>query len=721
MTKKIFLVVLVLLGTVLVSTSSCKNGDDDVTYSAEADSLLDVYSMRLENIIAVAGDAFEKSDSPNDASQYFDDILKIEGVKDVYNDDHAFYVEVEGWGVIPYIYSGYDKTKAVNTREINENVANGTRVVEGKIENDHTFNNGKTVCIINQQAGDDITTIDLEVENLKLNFEPKSNSISEMCKNFEDCGFTVKPFEGAKVTKEVYSEKLFEYDLVFILTHGCYEYKNDKLHWLLTGEKYDVLEHGWLKKFIRYIWYTQKEIEDINEEEIEEFLQLTKTQLRIAAVDEWHNNVKTVGYYLIVSENYINSSEKSFKNKNAIVYNCACQSLKGNTNLADVFLTRGAACYLGWTESDCRGSYAGKLLYNNMLNGQSVGDAYDDLPMNFSRSPGDDGAFLDRVYSKSRKDGHSICITRPKRYDADVDKVSETDFKVGLKGELTLLDVDMKEDDERSFGFFTSTDEDMSIKNYHPGTRMNGGHTFTFTSTLSVENLKPNTTYYYMAYLYDGKHYCLSDTSSFTTPDVSRIQHVVPDDLLNLMAPYIPIYDGANPPLIESLYKIHPMKLTYNSDPSSSYKPGKIVNDLFTNFYGQDMMTNTINYRGYSFDNKGDLFSEELGPGAFISGEDNNFTVFFNTTGVHYYDDGVATSKKAIIISGTKMPSGIKDLYYAFVMIDKDDPHNHLMKKDAFRVFIDGDGLADLLEENVSNSRSRGYSEKTQLPGCADE
>ena len=142
MNKKIFLFAFVLWGTLLVSTSSCKS-DDDLTYSAEADSLLDVYSAKLESIMTVAGDIFMNSNSPKEASKSFGEIRSIEGVKRVYSNNNAFYVEIEGWGVLPYIYSGYDTTKGINTRKANENVVNDTRAVVGKIENGHTFNNGK--------------------------------------------------------------------------------------------------------------------------------------------------------------------------------------------------------------------------------------------------------------------------------------------------------------------------------------------------------------------------------------------------------------------------------------------------------------------------------------------------------------------------------------------------------------------------------------------------
>lgn len=83
--------------------------------------------------------------------------------------------------------------------------------------------------------------------------------------------------------------------------------------------------------------------------------------------------------------------------------------------------------------------------------------------------------------------------------------------------------------------------------------------------------------------------------------------------------------------------------------------------------------------------------STDEGKGAFISGSGNNFTAHFNTEGV---SSGIST-KTPLVISGIKTSEGIKDLYYAFVMVEKgEDPDNILMKEGIFRVFRDQDNLA---------------------------
>jgi hypothetical protein len=212
-------------------------------------------------------------------------------------------------------------------------------------------------------------------------------------------------------------------------------------------------------------------------------------------------------------------------------------------------------------------------------------------------------------------------------------------------------------------------------------------------------------TYEYRTYLVvDGNKEYSEGLYEFT---VKRINQVVPEWILEKMEPYIPIYEGDNPPVVEGVYLVTPMTLFYNSDPNSSYRPGKVFADLYMYLYDQDKVNNSINYLGYEVNSYGETIAEEYGQGAFISGEGLNFSIFFNTISESYYSDGVVPSKKALIISGTKTSTGIRDVYYSFVMIDKDDPHGHLMDVGDFRVFKDGDGFVDMIGTG-NGSRSRG-------------
>jgi len=167
-----------------------------------------------------------------------------------------------------------------------------------------------------------------------------------------------------------------------------------------------------------------------------------------------------------------------------------------------------------------------------------------------------------------------------------------------------------------------------------------------------------------------------------------RIEQVVPGDIRQKMEPYIPIYDGKNPPNVEGCYLIEPFETVYCEDyGNGGFEPGALMVPYYINLTSQSKENNTIDMEECS----SDFDSYSIGEGAFISGEGKNFTVFFNTIGTSF---GIY-KRTALLISGTKATDGIKNLRYAFVMVEKgDDPENKLMKEGVFRVFQDKDGMS---------------------------
>jgi len=166
-----------------------------------------------------------------------------------------------------------------------------------------------------------------------------------------------------------------------------------------------------------------------------------------------------------------------------------------------------------------------------------------------------------------------------------------------------------------------------------------------------------------------------------------RIEQVIPIEIREKMEPYINIYDGSNPPNIEGSFVVSEAVLSHDS--KNGFEVGHKFNDIFVRFMNQNMINNTLDYE------EKESKSKSSGTGCFISGEGDNFSVFFNTEGEVYYDYTISL-KEALVISGTKTPDGIKNLQYAFVIVDKSsDPDKHVMGVGDFRVIIDKDGLAE--------------------------
>lgn len=167
-----------------------------------------------------------------------------------------------------------------------------------------------------------------------------------------------------------------------------------------------------------------------------------------------------------------------------------------------------------------------------------------------------------------------------------------------------------------------------------------------------------------------------------------RFNTVVPEEIQEKIDDWMPIYLGINPPNIEGCYLMSPATTVYCEDENNGgYEKGDIVSDIYLRFSNQDMTNNLIDLENSNVSGS----SYGIGKGAFISGEGNHFTAFFNTVGSTY---GIST-KTALVISGTYTQQGISDLYYAFIMVDKgDDPEGQLMQEGIFRIFNDGDKLS---------------------------
>jgi len=196
------------------------------------------------------------------------------------------------------------------------------------------------------------------------------------------------------------------------------------------------------------------------------------------------------------------------------------------------------------------------------------------------------------------------------------------------------------------------------------------------------------------------------------TREEERLDQVIPEEMREKMEEHLPIYDGSTPPNIENEYIMSPAVLHYDS--KGGWEVGHKFNDVYLKFYNQDMVNNTLDFR------EKQSKSESNGSGCFISGSGNNFTVFFNTEGVARYDEYEVYTKEALVISGTLTDSGIKDIYYGFIIVDKSsDPNHKVMNVGDYRVVKDSDGMCDICPWS-NNARQRSLQKDKLLPGIMD-
>ncbi|MDT0556782.1 hypothetical protein [Patiriisocius hiemis] len=172
---------------------------------------------------------------------------------------------------------------------------------------------------------------------------------------------------------------------------------------------------------------------------------------------------------------------------------------------------------------------------------------------------------------------------------------------------------------------------------------------------------------------FDGS---IEDIESFYNSDVV-------DALIDLG---FEINTGNNPPTIEGSYLCTPSILEATSVPNDVI--GSQFPDLFLNFRNQDNSTLTIDFDGASGSETYD------GAGSFVSGSDDQFSVFLIITVTR---DG-ETAEVTFAISGTKEADGIANLQVALIMIDDNgDPGGFFIENNTGRVLTDGDDFSEEL------------------------
>lgn len=177
---------------------------------------------------------------------------------------------------------------------------------------------------------------------------------------------------------------------------------------------------------------------------------------------------------------------------------------------------------------------------------------------------------------------------------------------------------------------------------------------------------------------------CSSDDDPSSDAPTSTIDKIIPKKIRVQLEKHITFYTGENPPFIEGEYKIDKCSAVFCSD--NYYEPGEVVSAIMIKFFNQNLTTNRLDYASKSAGSY-----QTSGIGGYINGSGNNFTALMVVKGSSYD----IPTKEGIVISGTLTDEGIKNLKYAFVMIEKgEDPVHQIMEAGAFRVFEDEDGMA---------------------------
>ena len=475
---------------------------------------LDEVADDIASIIETLTPLFEEHSSTIELSDNLPIIKKIKGIEDAYTNNQTLFVKIHNWGYITFNYPIEDSP----IEEKNEIVSlsraftNKARSIEPSF---HQHVEAKKACIVNQQHYD---------EN-KSRKKFKEFAL-ELCDDFRSLG--ISPNYEANPSLDFFSDEMFDYDILFIKTHGNYD-SISNLHWICTSEE---------------VWsYKPNVAKGIVKEKVKERLdnwmskKYSPDEISIAGVDEIRGNELQKVFYVSISDKFIECSSKK-KFSNAIVFNTACQSMMDNDNLAKAFEKRGAGCYLGYSDTNNIGGSAGTYFFLKLLDGMSIRFALNLLPVNLKEQKfylDEDGKVHNQkpsnkksIYCKPKLISYpqtsDLCIIYPETLPAEV--LSE-EGKIKIKGQIKTLNPYGDEEFSKTYYFLFSKKTDFT-----DGKTLDAkcdydeqSHNLSIEYTFNEKELEHNTTYYYCASMSECYNngfsenisHCFGDNMSFTT------------------------------------------------------------------------------------------------------------------------------------------------------------------------------------------------------------
>ncbi|MDO5969207.1 hypothetical protein Q4Q35_05245 [Flavivirga aquimarina] len=146
------------------------------------------------------------------------------------------------------------------------------------------------------------------------------------------------------------------------------------------------------------------------------------------------------------------------------------------------------------------------------------------------------------------------------------------------------------------------------------------------------------------------------------------------------------INTGNAPPNLEGTFLFSPLILEAST--VSGDIPGHLFSDYLATFSNQNNETLTIDYIG----NHVNFSQKDEGNGAFISGSNNEFSMFLKTSS--QINDSVLASA-TIAISGKVTEDGLEDMQMAIMMLDnKGNPDGVYIPDNTGRLLYDSDFIS---------------------------
>ena len=460
-------------------------------YLADIDSMsfkkVDEEQLKKEvdNTLSSVQKILDQNSSEGLFNSHLDEIKSLEGVEDVIQEGSAAMIQIKDW--YPLYITFQPILESDGSIEEWDNALKGVAKTRQATGN---YNSYPLKVALGFQMADD------------NEFSERFSQIKYLKDKFSKMGFEADFLTGESLGLDFFGRRLFDYDLVFVSTHGLYIRGK---HGLFTGVKLP----GWSG------WYLPGAVNQLL------FMDLDEVSVGATNIQK-KNEGQSGGWtcYMMISEDYIKKYGKGFTDSGPhVVFIGACENLKGSFSLANIFFDKGADVYYGYNDVTHYTNQAAYSYFSNILNGMSLEAAYDDLPSFLKKEETDERAELIEIFNSNpiydNPKGFFAYKTQTiDKTDQEASDEYKKDNSLNLQGKTTVCQYDYA---EIKYGFRLGTspgvDELSDDHNIEADwNHLSDNEEVTFSA---VVDLEPGQTYYYRAYTYDGIHYNWGNEESF--------------------------------------------------------------------------------------------------------------------------------------------------------------------------------------------------------------
>jgi len=465
-----------------------------------------VVKQDIEKISDAIMPLYLQSSSISEIVNLLPTISNTDGVEDAWTDSQSLFVKIRDWGTLTFLYPPRRSSSPNDIFMARQT----SQPLKRSIQDNN--NDAKSICIVNQMSNARQFDYDTELKD----------SLEKHCKLW---GLNTKRVNVP--TRDFYKNDMFEYDIVFLDTHGYYA---KGLHWLLTGEMvmHSIIEYE-TSKDVNYIIEELYSWPLLWKERVFSLKYGSPLDISLAWVKDSLNNGKwRADCYVAVSQNFIKSSGRKFNaNGRTIMFNAACQSVKNDPGMAAVFTKdKGAACYLGYDDTNTKGGQAGTHYIEYLLSGKSAESVYNQmLKDDYMCKLCKEDTIIDnqriqptlRSYTYGVK-ADTLRITHPLTRDVEETKFDDGSIGYIFSGENKTNNNSFYES-KNGYALYVSESPEFSSREQLGDFQYDVSQNSKIIWSCPPVKLKPNTVYYYVAGFSDGYSNCYGEVKSFTTSE----------------------------------------------------------------------------------------------------------------------------------------------------------------------------------------------------------